>query len=54
MCQVRCAGDGAKKCGCRSTDAVRCVGSKVDYVDYASPNNASDYWVSYRLRAART
>lgn len=54
LCQTRCAGDGAKRCGCRSTPAVRCMGSKVDYVAYASAANESDYYVAYRLRARST
>ena len=51
LCNTRCSGDDARRCGCKSTPGgARCMGSSVDYVSYDAPKNASDYWVAYRLR----
>lgn len=51
MCEMQCAGDAGKRCGCASgAGAATCMASTVDYTDYKSPLNQSTYWIAYRLQ----
>ena len=53
VCNMRCAGDATKRCGCASgtTQGARCMSTRVDYAHYnTAPQNNATFWVAYRTR----